>query len=51
MDGGVAIKPQVTAMFEKLAGVDGEIDSEELQDMLTVYFSKSTEQLQLLSCQ
>lgn len=28
-------------MFDKLAGVDGEIDSEELQDMLTVYFSKS----------
>ncbi len=27
-------------MFTKLAGADGEIDSEELQDMLTAYFSK-----------
>lgn len=29
-------------MFDKLAGSDQEIDSEELQDMLTASFSKGT---------
>ena len=29
------------AMFDRLAGTDGEIDSEELQDMLTAHFAKS----------
>ncbi len=31
---------KVMSMFSKLAGSDGAIDSEELQDMLTAYFSK-----------
>ena len=31
---------KVAVMFQKLAGVDGEIDAEELQDMLTSFFSK-----------
>ena len=31
---------QLRAMFSRLAGSDGEIDSEELQDVLTASFSK-----------
>lgn len=31
---------QLRSMFSRLAGADGEIDSEELQDILTASFSK-----------
>ncbi len=40
---GVVVRSERTEkMFTKLAGADEEIDSEELQDMLTAYFSKGT---------
>ncbi len=35
-------KEKLRSMFSKLAGSDGEIDSEELQDVLTASFSKGT---------
>ncbi len=35
-------KEKLRSMFAKLAGADGEIDSEELQDVLTASFSKGT---------
>ena len=33
-------KAQLHAMFHRLAGADGEVDAEELQDVLTASLSK-----------
>jgi hypothetical protein len=40
MGKGSTVSNKVEEMFKRLSGVDGEIDSEELQDMLTAHFSK-----------
>lgn len=40
-DGPAESNPEIKDLFSRLAGADGEIDSEELQDMLTASFSKS----------
>ena len=40
-DGPAESNPKIKDLFSRLAGADGEIDSEELQDMLTASFSKS----------
>ena len=38
--GGPPKNPKIEAMFNRIAGTDGEIDSEELMDMLTAHFSR-----------
>ena len=38
---------QLRAMFSRLSGADGEIDSEELQDVLTASFSKGESRIRM----
>ena len=41
---------QLKSMFTRLAGTDGEIDSEELQDVLTASFSKGELKIRTCTC-